>query len=48
MGHIEIVNKLERFLKDHVPPKEEAEVVYFLVESRKIIEQGSENYSILK
>lgn len=49
MGHYEILEKLNSFLRKHSPPKEECDVVYLLVEIRKILDhENSEKYPILR
>lgn len=49
MGRIEIVEKLDSFLKQHAPFTEECHVLYLLVETRKILDrENNRNYSILR
>lgn len=49
MGEIEIIKKLMQFLANHLPFSEECQIVYLLVEIRKIIDQNKNNkYPILR
>ena len=44
----EIVEKLKSFVLAHCPPKEESDVVYLMVEMRKIIDKRKKEYPLLK
>ncbi len=46
MGRLEIVEKLDRFLQRHNDLKEECEVVYLLVELRKLLDRDREQYKL--
>lgn len=49
MGQVEIVEKLNIFLKKHLPFTEECQVLYLLVEIRKILDrENDKGYPILR
>ena len=49
MGRVEILEKLDIFLQKHLPFTEECQIVYLLVEIRKVLDQeNNRKYPILR
>lgn len=46
MGRLELVEKLDRFLRIHNDFKEECEVIYLMVELRKLLDRDREQYKL--